>query len=234
MKQVKECFKEPKTRADDVYPPWCQPTPDRHRYLPHHRCERACECLPEEEAELKYMQQAREPQTPFITEKYNVLVCCLESFELQVIFQPEPAEHLDYYGWSEHEPNERAEPEEIPMAEKLLREPQIRAHVKHVCTHTDHSEDEIQPRVSREHGGVHGKKKKRQAVKRCFWCYFLSFILPLWNELAQVWAPRGKVWEKSKKNQTDWFRLYQHYSTPRCCFTKHMTRLISNNSAHKP
>lgn len=103
------------------------------------------------------MQEARESQASLTAEKDHVLVCCLEGFELQVVFKPEPAEHLDHHRRGEHEPDQHAEPEEFPMTEKLLRQPQIRAHVKHICTQPHDREDEIQPRVSGEHRGVHGK-----------------------------------------------------------------------------
>lgn len=136
---------------------------------------RACECLPEEESELKHVQEARESQTPFAAEKDHVLVCCLEGFELQVIFKPEPAEHLDRHGWRQHEPDQQAEPEEMPVAEKLLREPQIRAHIKHIGAHTDYREHEIQPRVPGEHRGVHGEDELQsdRASER----YILPFLL---------------------------------------------------------
>lgn len=54
--------------------------------------------LPEEEAELTHMQEARELQTSLTAEKDHMLVRCLELLELQVIFKPQPAEHLDYQG----------------------------------------------------------------------------------------------------------------------------------------
>lgn len=103
------------------------------------------------------MQETRESQVSSAAEQDDMLVCCLEASELQVIIQPQPAEHLDYHGWSEHEANDHAEPEEIPMLEKLLRQPQVRAHVKHICTHTKNTEHEIQPWVSGEPSGVHAE-----------------------------------------------------------------------------
>lgn len=121
------------------------------------------------------MKEARESQASFTAEKDNMFVCCLEGFKLQVIFKPEPAEHLDDQGWSEHEAEQQAEPEEIPLAEKLLREPEVRAHIEHICTHTDHREGEIQPRVLGEHVVVHGKDV--QQFNPVCSRYILSYIL---------------------------------------------------------
>lgn len=104
------------------------------------------------------MQKAGKSQVSFTAEQDHVLVWCSEALELQIISEPEPAEHLDYHWWTQQEPEQQTEPDEIPMAEKLLREPQIRAHIKHIGSHTYHWEAEVQARVSGEHRGDHGEE----------------------------------------------------------------------------
>lgn len=138
------------------------------------------------------MQETREFQGPLAAEKDHMLVCCLEAFELQVIFKPQPAEHLDYHRWSEHEPDDQAEPEEIPMTEKRLRQPQVRAHVKHIRTHTDHTKHEIQPRVSGEHRGVHGEDLGQ-------WNYATFFPSFLYRKFGKL--------QKVEENSDCWFPL---------------------------
>lgn len=54
--------------------------------------------LPAQEAELKHVKETRQSQASFTAEKNHMLVCCLEGFQLQVIFKPEPAENLDDQG----------------------------------------------------------------------------------------------------------------------------------------
>lgn len=102
----------------------------------------------QEERKFNLFRSAEQNQIPGWCLRIKVL-------QIPIILKPEPAKHLNDDRRYEHKSHQHSEPHEISVRVKLLRDPQIRAHVKQKCAHADDGENKIQPRIFRRGWTLH-------------------------------------------------------------------------------